>query len=487
MDGSSTEGPALKRPASLRSTLALATVFGAVLAVLVSGAVVALTSILHHTTIRTGNALRSVRLTEGAEIDLLLHGRALDPIITRDIEGDLRTRLREARRLVVSEEEARVLTEAEGKVEAYIAASHDPDSSPQDRTARQQDAYEVLERLIAINIAQSSAAQREAARWSTLGSVIGFGGGALVIVVSGALLVWVRGRAFAPIFSLAEAMERFAGGDFEARAPEHGARELSAMCARFNEMASALTAQREARIAFLGGVAHDLRNPLSALRMAVGILRLDGRRPSEEQLRRMAEKIDRQITRMERMLGDFLEVARIEAGQLEIRSEVHDARTLVEEVVSLFEGASQEHQLTVRLPDVPLYLDCDPLRIEQVLINLVSNAIKYSPAGSPVEVALEANEAELELRVTDRGVGIAEHDRERIFEPFRRVGLSQQTIPGVGLGLFVVRKIVEAHHGRIELESARGRGSTFRVFLPRRLAVPEGLSSSFEDTARPLH
>lgn len=201
----------------------------------------------------------------------------------------------------------------------------------------------------------------------------------------------------------------------------------------------------------------------------------------------MAEKIDRQITRMERMLGDFLEVARIEAGQLEIRSEVHDARTLVEEVVSLFEGASQEHQLTVRLPDVPLYLDCDPLRIEQVLINLVSNAIKYSPAGSPVEVALEANEAELELRVTDRGVGIAEHDRERIFEPFRRVGLSQQTIPGVGLGLFVVRKIVEAHHGRIELESARGRGSTFRVFLPRRLAVPEGLSSSFEDTARPLH
>src|SRR5690606_5471860 len=122
MDGSSTEGPALKRPASLRSTLALATVFGAVLAVLVSGAGVALTSILHHTTIRTGNALRSVRLTEGAEIDLLLHGRALDPIITRDIEGDLRTRLREARRLVVSEEEARVLTEAEGKVEAYIAA-----------------------------------------------------------------------------------------------------------------------------------------------------------------------------------------------------------------------------------------------------------------------------------------------------------------------------------------------------------------------------
>ncbi len=118
------------------------------------------------------------------------------------------------------------------------------------------------------------------------------------------------------------------------------------------------------------------------------------------------------------------------------------------------------------MPDDFTPVCCDQLRIEQVLTNLISNALKYSPGGSKVEVVLKPREDELELSVVDHGVGIAENDRARMFEPFRRIGLSAGTVPGVGLGLFVVRKIIDAHRGRIEVESVVGSGSEFRVFLP---------------------
>ena len=101
-----------------------------------------------------------------------------------------------------------------------------------------------------------------------------------------------------------------------------------------------------------------------------------------------------------------------------------------------------------------------------MLINLISNAMKYSPAGSPVEVALEPTRGNVVLRVSDRGPGVPQPDRVRVFEPFQRAGLSKDAVPGVGLGLFVVRRIVEAHGGEIAIEDTPGGGAAFRVSLP---------------------
>lgn len=456
----------LLKPLSLRSTLTKMTVLVAVLAMTVVAALVTLTTMLHRTSTGIGAAVKSVRLAEEAEIGLLLHERAKDPLVKRSIEGELFDDLAQAGQFVTTDEEARILADAETRVDAYFTASR-ASRDPLEQAARHEEAYAALEELVAVNLAQAEAAQRDAAWWDGLANVLGIGIGTLLVLLTGALLLWLRVGAFEPLLGLAATMERFGRGDRDARATESGPRELRDMCGRFNEMASAIAAQHRAQMAFLGGVAHDLRNPLSALQLAVSLLRLNDAFLVDHDTRRAIERIDRQIIHMERMLGDFLDIAKIEAGQLELRIGVHDARRLVEGAVDLFDANTQEHRLDVLVPTTVVPIHCDHLRIEQVITNLVSNAIKYSPTGSTIEVVLRAGEGEIELRVADHGVGISAEDLARVFEPFRRVGLSKEVVPGVGLGLFVVRRLVEAHGGRIEVESAPGEGSTFRVFLPR--------------------
>ena len=142
-----------------------------------------------------------------------------------------------------------------------------------------------------------------------------------------------------------------------------------------------------------------------------------------------------------------------------------DARQLVRNVVELFESSSSKHDVSLRIPETALRLRCDPLRIEQVVTNLVSNAIKYSPHGGTIDVSLRTVGQEAVIEVCDHGIGISLVDQRRLFEPFQRLDLSREAIPGVGLGLFIVRRIVEVHGGRIEVESTVDKGSTFRVSL----------------------
>ena len=452
--------------------MASVTIIVTILALVVSSALVLLTTALHRTTTSSAASVESVRLAEEAEIDLLLYQRAADPIVQREIETLLSRRLTEARGYLTSDEERRVLDAAEREVLAYVKSVHDPDMSASVVTTRQVAAYDALERFVDINIQRSKESQRAAARWDRLGSVIGFGVGALLVGVAVAVVLWLRRRAFAQVFALADVMERFARGESDARAVETGPKELREMCTRFNEMAATIAAQRQAQIAFLGGVAHDLRNPLGALAMSVSFLDPAHPLPSEERIRQTVARIGRQIARMDRMVGDFLDVAKIEGGQLELRVGSHDVRQLVQDAVALLEDSAPKHQLVLELPPRAARVVCDPLRIEQVITNLVSNAIKYSKAGR-VEIGVESIGDEVAVTVTDHGVGISEQDRARLFEPFRRVGLSKETVPGVGLGLFVVRRIVEAHHGRIEVQSTVGTGSTFRVLLPAAHAVAE--------------
>lgn len=176
--------------------------------------------------------------------------------------------------------------------------------------------------------------------------------------------------------------------------------------------------------------------------------------------------VNRQVTRQERMLADFLDASCIENGRLDLNLIVDDLRPLAEEAVQLFAGSSPSHQLTLRVPDEEVVVRCDPTRVEQVLNNLISNAIKYSPAGGPVTLTVSRDDRFATIEVADRGIGIARDELQSVFKPFQRTGASRDSIPGVGLGLWVSRQIVEAHGGSLDVSSQLGVGSTFRVRLP---------------------
>jgi signal transduction histidine kinase len=229
----------------------------------------------------------------------------------------------------------------------------------------------------------------------------------------------------------------------------------------FNEMTTALRMQRAAQLAYLGGVAHDLRNPLSAVSMALELVRTE---PSEEQRANAVELVDRQVARLARMVGDLLDATRIEAGQLELHTTPVELRALCREVVDLYRATARGQEIAVRAPEEPVVVDADPLRVEQVIGNLVSNAIKYSPRGGPIDVVVRGDAAHAVLEVSDRGIGMSREQIADLFVPFRRS--AKDVAPGVGLGLSVVLRIVRAHGGSIEVESELGAGSTFRVTLP---------------------
>jgi signal transduction histidine kinase len=209
---------------------------------------------------------------------------------------------------------------------------------------------------------------------------------------------------------------------------------------------------------------------MSAIRLALRRIALDGPMPPEERIRSTFAIIARQAERLELMLGDILELARIEAGRLELRVEDADLRALCDGAVALMADTSPVHEVLGPGAGPAVSLRCDPVRIEQVLVNLLSNAIKYSPAGGRIAVGLDSGGGRAAVWVDDPGVGVDEDERELIFEPFRRSRRTSEAVPGSGLGLHAVKRIVEAHGGSVAVSRRPGGGSRFRVELP--LEVP---------------
>jgi signal transduction histidine kinase len=455
----------MRQVASLRSRIAWLTALIVVVSLCIAGALVATTTILHDTTTAAAAATEGVRLAEEAEIDLLLYQRASDPVVQRDIETELRRRLIEARDVVTTQEEAEVLATAEARVGELLAAAH---AGKPLLAAHHEAAYGALEALVTLNTVQAQQAAHRAASLDRLAKVLGLGAGLLLLTGAGTMLVWLRRRAFEPIFEIVERMEAFTRGEQGARAREEGATEFRALARGFNDMASTIEQQRQQQLTFLAGVAHDLRNPLSALKMSSAAITPDRPLPPEERVRQTFARVQRQIDRLERMVYDFLDAARIESGNLELELEQCDVRDVVCTAIELFEPTAPRHVFVAETPDAPLRMTYDPTRIEQVMNNLVSNAIKYSPRGGTITVSAAGDDGFVRLSVSDQGMGIALEDQDHVFDPFRRTGASKEAIAGVGLGLFVARRIVEAHGGRISVESSLGKGSTFTVELPLR-------------------
>lgn len=442
----------------LRTMLTIAMACVASLALAAAGALVVLTTYLHRAVLVLESNAESVRLFQDSQVELLLHARATDPLTRADRELTLQRSLQQSQTYVTSDRERELLASVERRLDAYLrggAAGVDLEG-----------AFRGLDDLVDVNLGQAREVVARATRWDRLGNLLGTGVAAVLVLGVAGTIVWIRRSAFQPILSTAAAMQRFGSGAKDARAPERGAPELREMARRFNEMASSLAHQHERQMVFLAGVAHDLRNPLSALKMSTAVVAPDRPLPSEEHLRRALGIVGRQVDRLERMLSDFLDTARIEAGQLELRIVPSDAGELARGVVDFFRFTSETHELRLEAASEPLGFKCDPARVEQVLNNLVSNAIKYSPGGGDVRIHVRRERAHVLFSVSDQGIGIPLDEQAHLFEPFRRVRASASAIPGMGLGLYVSQRIAEAHGGRIEVTSAPGEGSTFTLRLP---------------------
>ncbi len=219
---------------------------------------------------------------------------------------------------------------------------------------------------------------------------------------------------------------------------------------------------------FLGLVSHDLRNMLNAIVSFASLIGESAvRKPDGEQARRYAQRIERSGARMNRLIGDLVDVASIDAGVLAVTREVGDPTDVVKEAVDTFQAQALARGVSLRadIATTSLLMAFDPARILQVLGNLISNALKFTPAHGAVVVHVARIGDEVQFAVSDTGEGVPPDKLEAVFDRFLQVKNDRR---GVGLGLYISRAIVHGHAGRIWAASTLGQGSTFTFALPVR-------------------
>jgi signal transduction histidine kinase len=305
--------------------------------------------------------------------------------------------------------------------------------------------------------------------------ITGFVGTAALMILFGLYLARSIAR---PVREAAEGASRFASGELSVRLEQSGPGEVGELTTGFNQMAERLEnarAELEAQNAQLreserlktdlvNTVSHELRTPLAGvLGFTKLLLSLDN---DYETRRHYLGIVDAQARRLSELIDDFLDVRRIEEGRFERAQELLDMGSLLREEAQLYNEQSPKHRLALTLPDESLTVLGNPDRLRQVIGNLISNAIKYSPQGGIVELTAEAADGTVRVEVRDDGIGIPVPQQPQIFTKFFRGDAAASGIPGTGLGLAVSRDIVEAHGGRIGFTSAEGEGATFFVELP---------------------
>lgn len=219
---------------------------------------------------------------------------------------------------------------------------------------------------------------------------------------------------------------------------------------------------------FINMASHELRTPLTALKMQTQLVRKRLARQAHHEAAAALFRVEEPIKQLERLIGDLLDVSKIQAGRLEYVQEPVDLDALLQEIAETMHHLHPDHTILIR-GNAQASLLGDRDRLGQVFTNLLSNAIKYAPDAKVIEIDLLASEEAVTIRVQDYGPGIAHEQRDKIFERFYRdAGPEQQAIPGLGMGLYIVAEIVKGHGGMVSVESDQGKGSIFTVTLPRK-------------------
>jgi signal transduction histidine kinase len=301
-------------------------------------------------------------------------------------------------------------------------------------------------------------------------------------------LLRARVSVFADLYRKTRALERL-NRELEHRVEDRTA-ELRDALLRLQESEASLREADHRKDEFLAMLAHELRNPLAPIRNSVEILRQ--RADQERGLRWSYEVIERQLAQLSRLVDDLLDVSRITRGRLEIRPETVDLGEILRNAADGIrpEVCAKGLQFEVALPAEPVPIQADPVRLTQVVLNLLDNARKFTPGGGTVGLAGEQGSHDVVITVRDSGPGIPAEARPRLFQMFYQV--NDGTAPyqgGLGIGLALVKRIVEMHGGTVEVRSpAAGTGSEFVVRMPLGSPAPVAASAPpgrFEGSARP--
>jgi two-component system OmpR family sensor kinase len=288
---------------------------------------------------------------------------------------------------------------------------------------------------------------------------IAFGGG---VVVSSLLGLYLSRRITNPLRALSEAADEVAAGHYGVELPPaRGSDEISHLSTRFADMAAKLAESEQLSRNFLMSVSHELRTPLTAIRGHVSAVR-DGVIDDPALRDQSLEVIGEEAMRLERLVGDVLDLAKLDAHRFTVLQEEVDMERLSERAYAAFGEEARKRSIDYRLAiDAKPVILTDGDRVLQIIVNLLSNAFRWTPEGGRVAMTLSAENGAVSVAVADTGPGIGAEERERIFRPFwSRDG------GGTGLGLAIARELAVALGGRIELVSEPGRGSRFELVLP---------------------
>ena len=313
--------------------------------------------------------------------------------------------------------------------------------------------------------------------WDEVWTIIG---PQIELVMAGEGATWHENQ-LVPILrrgSIEDVYWTYSYGPIDDPTAEHGVGGVLVICTETTQQV--LTEQRLQRSdrlknRFLATLSHELRNPLAPILTASHLLARHDL-PAEHVVE-CGQLIQRQSRNMALLLDDLLELSRITTGKLELRRSRVDAKAIVEAAVEAVRPAidAKAHVLEVSIPDGPVSFVADPLRLSQVLINLLANAAKYTDRGGRIALTVRRSEREVVFEVADNGIGLSAEMRPDLFEIFHQ---AKDTIDrsqgGLGIGLALSKGLVELHGGRIDAESeGHGRGSTFRVFIPLDAALPD--------------
>ena len=295
----------------------------------------------------------------------------------------------------------------------------------------------------------------------------------LLLVIAAAALCMAVGvglfmarRISVPLARVVTATQRIrAGHGYEPVSQQTGVRELDRIASAVNDLSRSLADQEALRRRLTADMAHEIRTPLSALQSHVEAM-LDGVfQPDQARLGGLHEE----ILRINRLVADMEKLARLEGDAAGLRKRRTDIRKLLETVAGNFEPQFREKGVTLRVPrnGAPLSSAVDPDRLSQAVINLLSNALKFTSEGGCVELSVEPGAGTVRIVVADTGIGIGKADLSRVFERFYRADASRsRATGGSGIGLSIARAIVEAHGGTISAASGPGEGSRFAIELP---------------------